>query len=351
MKGSLERVRAVIGGQMPDRPPLYELLRNDAVIEHFAGQPISMANPAQAVFAAYAPAVDATRPPVRLPEQERLVTRPDGRQQRHDRWTIWTEHRRYADSDAYAEAKKQELASESGDWTEEDQRQMDAAMDLIAQSRKKLGEVFFFPSGVSLNLMDIYGEVGLEMFSYCLVDHPDIIDELLERNVRRGLRWIEHLPADHGIEAMFCGDDVAYKSGPLLSPAWMADHYFPRMARLNEALHRRGISVLFHSDGNLMPILGLLVDAGIDGLNPIEIMAGMDVGEIHRLYPKLYLCGGIDVSQLLPFGTAAQVRDATRRAIDAAEGRLMVGSSTELNDDVPLENFLAVWETVLGTRY
>jgi uroporphyrinogen decarboxylase len=109
--------------------------------------------------------------------------------------------------------------------------------------------------------------------------------------------------------------------------------------------------VLFHSDGNLNPILGDLVDAGIDGLNPIETLAGMDVPDIHRRYPHLFLCGGIDVSQLLPHGTPQHVREAVRRAIDGAGGRLMVGSSTELNNEVPLENYLALRETVLETRY
>jgi len=51
-----------------------------------------------------------------------------------------------------------------------------------------------------------------------------------------------------------------------------------------------------------------------------------------------------DVSQLLPFGSPQEVKDAVKRAIDAAEGRIMIGSSTELHDDVPLENFFALRE-------
>lgn len=114
-----------------------------------------------------------------------------------------------------------------------------------------------------------------------------------------------------------------------------------------DAYHARGISVLFHSDGNLNPILDRLVETGIDGLNPIEVLAGMDVADIHRRHPGLYLAGGIDVSQLLPYGSPEAVRDTVRRAIDAAGGRLLVGSSTELNDAVPLANYLALREAVL----
>ena len=38
MKGSIERVRTLINGGTPDRPPLFDLLRNDAVLSHFAGE-------------------------------------------------------------------------------------------------------------------------------------------------------------------------------------------------------------------------------------------------------------------------------------------------------------------------
>ena len=70
MEGSLERVRKVVRGEMPDRPPLYDLLRNDAVISHFAGETLTLENAPEVVFRAYDPAIDATRPGVRMPGEE-----------------------------------------------------------------------------------------------------------------------------------------------------------------------------------------------------------------------------------------------------------------------------------------
>jgi hypothetical protein len=351
MQNSLERVRTVIRGGLPDRPPLYDLLRNDAVLSHFAGKKLTLENREEVVYAAYAPAIDATRPLVRLPEAERTVTLEDGRQQRYFRWTIWNEEKRYADAAAYAAAKRAELDAYDPAWNAEKQAGMDATLAKIADDRRWLGEVFYFPGIPGPGLQGIFGEVGLAAFSYYLADCPAIISELLERNTVRAIAWIEHLPEDHGIEAGMLGDDMAFKSGPLLRPAWMRQHYFPRLARVIAAHHARGIKVLFHSDGNLNPILGDLVDAGIDGLNPLEVLAGMDIADIHRRHPHLFLCGGIDVSQLLPLGAPQQVRETVRRSIEAAEGRLMVGSSTELNNEVPLANYLALRETVLETRY
>ena len=351
MHKSLERVRTVINGGLPDRPPLYDLLRNDAVLNHFTGKTLTLENREEVVYGAYEPAIDATRPLVRLPEAERTIALEDGREQRYFRWTIWTQERRYADSAAYAAAKRAELDAFDPAWNGEKQAALDATLAKIADDRRRLGEVFYFPGIPGPGLQGIFGEIGLEAFSYTLADCPDIIVEQLERNTMRAIAWIEHLPEHHGIEAGMLGDDMAFKTGPLLRPAWMRKHYFPRLARVIAAHHARGIKVLFHSDGNLNPILGDLVDAGIDGLNPIEVLAGMDVADIHRRYPHLFLCGGIDVSQLLPLGTPQQVREAVRRAIEAAEGRIMIGSSTELNNEVPLANYLALRETVLETRY
>jgi hypothetical protein len=350
MKDSLGRVRAVLRGEKPDRAPLYELLRNDAVLSHFGGAPLTFENAREVVYRAYAPSVDATRPTVRLPEREREGVGPDGRAFRQFRWTAWHAHAEYADSDAYAAAKRKVLDAFDPAWTPAKAEGMRKFLDEAADHRRRLGEVFFFPGTGSVGLMSAYGEVGLEMFSYLLADCPGVVDEVLEQQTLRTLAWVEHLPEGHGIEAVFCGDDIAFKSGPLMAPAWFKKHYFGRLARVCAAYHRQGIQVLFHSDGNLWPILDGLVEAGIDGLNPLEVLAGMDPCEVHRRYPKLFLAGAIDVSQLLPFGKPQEVKDAVRRAIDGTGGRLMVGSSTELHDGVPLANYLALREAALEHR-
>jgi hypothetical protein len=347
VKGSIERVRAVIAGQTPDSAPMFDLLRNDAVISHFAGETLTVENAPEVVYAAYEPAIDATRPNVGLPKHESTETLPDGRSVRRFRWTEWIEHVTYADTAAYAAAKREVIDTYDPAWSDEKQAWVDGYLAGIAAERGRLGEVFFCPGGGCVGLMCIMAEVGVEFFSYALADCPGIIDELMEINTIAAIAWIDRLPPGHGIEMAFCGDDIAYKTGPFMSPAWFAEHHFPRLARINDALHRQGIKVLFHSDGNLNSILDGLVEAGIDGLNPIEVLAGMDVAEIHRRHPHLFMCGGIDVSQLLPLGTPAEVGDAVRRAIDAAEGRIMIGSSTELNNEVPLANFLALRDAVL----
>ena len=351
MQGSIQRVRDVIAGRLPDRPPLFDLLRNDAVISHFTGRTLTVENAPEVVFAAYAPAIDATRAGVRLPRHETICKLPDGREHRDYRWTSWSEHIRYADSDAYAAAKRALLDAHDPAWTAERQGRVDKWLADLADARRRLGEVFYFPSSRSVNLTATYHQVGIEQFCYYLADCPGVIDELLELNTQIAEAWIGHVPAGHGVEAVFLPDDIAFKTGPLMSPAWLGEHYFPRLARVIAAWHAQGAKVLFHSDGNLMSVLDRLVECGIDGLNPIEVNAGMDAGEVHRRFPALWMTGGIDLAQLLPLGTPQLVADEVRRTLDAAEGRIMIGSSSELQDSVPLANFLALRDAVLNYRY
>ena len=347
MQGSIERVRAVIRGETPDRIPLYDLLRNDAVVSHFGGEPVNTENGHRVTYRAYGPAVDATRPLVRTPNVERTETGEDGRERRYSRWTIWVGPQRYRDARDYCVRKRAWLDSLDLNWTAENQRSLDEKLTGWRAENEELGEVYLFRVGPCEWLTNIYHEVGLEQFCYYLADMPDLIHAILDANFREAASWADHLPDNHGLDAIFLADDIAFRSGTLLRPSWFAEHYLPGLERLCAAYHRKGIGVLFHSDGNLYGILDGLVEAGIDGLNPIEILAGMDVGEVHRRWSHLFLVGGIDVSHLLPFGRPDQVRDAVWRAIHDADGRIMIGSSTELHDGVPLANFIAMRDAVL----
>ena len=68
----------------------------------------------------------------------------------------------------------------------------------------------------------------------------------------------------------------------------------------------------------------------------------MDIKKIHDRYSKIVMAGGIDASELLPYGEPDEIRNAVRKAIEDSEGRILIGSSTELHDNIPLENFIAL---------
>jgi hypothetical protein len=352
MQGSLERIRRVMAGQKTDRAPLFDLLPNDAVLAHFnGGVPVGIGDDRTGARA-MAAAIDGSRSSRLSPSDERVEHTEDGREIRTLRWTAWRERVRYASSEEYRRVKKRHLV----EMRKLVSKPVETAKErwYLEEREKKswVGDDFYYllaPPHVSL--MGVWEEVGLEAFSYYLYDCEDVIDELLELHTQHACRWIEGLPADDPFEAAFIGDDIAFKGGPMVRVSWLEKHYFPRLARVVESLHARGIKAMFHSDGNLNLIMDGLVGAGIDALNPIEVSAGMDLADLHRRYPHLVFAGGIDVTNLLPFGKPQEIRDAVVRAVEDTEGNILVGSSTEVFSIVPLENFLAMREAAMGYAF
>jgi len=74
----------------------------------------------------------------------------------------------------------------------------------------------------------------------------------------------------------------------------------------------------------------------------------MYAGDVRKAYPEWIMMGGIDVSQLLPFGSEAEVRATVRKTIDdaGANGRFWIGSTTEIHPAAKLENVLAMWDEI-----
>jgi uroporphyrinogen-III decarboxylase len=79
----------------------------------------------------------------------------------------------------------------------------------------------------------------------------------------------------------------------------------------------------------------------------------MYAGDVRKAYPEWILMGGIDVSQLLPFGSEEEVRRTVRETIRDAgvHGRFWIGSTTEIHPAAKLENILAMWDEIEKSGY
>lgn len=135
-------------------------------------------------------------------------------------------------------------------------------------------------------------------------------------------------------------DDMAYNDGPMFSPKQFEEIFLPGYRRMIKAFKDAGAPRVFlHSDGNIMPLLDMLVAAGIDGLNPLEQRAGMDPAKIRRKFPNLVLIGGMDNTDTLIHGPAERIEAEAKVLIDLGRnGGLIIGAHS-ISPEVPLENF------------
>jgi len=114
--------------------------------------------------------------------------------------------------------------------------------------------------------------------------------------------------------------DVAYKKGTFFSPRYWREYFKPWVARMTEHAHAHGLPVIYHGCGNVKTIFQDYIDMKIDGYNPLEAKAGMDVIELRRQYGHgMAFCGNSDV-QVWETGDREAIRREVLRKLNAARG-------------------------------
>lgn len=148
-----------------------------------------------------------------------------------------------------------------------------------------------------------------------------------------------------GAEIVMLGDDYAYNNGPLMSPNHFKEFVFSGLKKIVTTIHEMGAYCIKHTDGNILPILDMIIESGIDGINPIDPVAGMDIQKIKKGYgDRVCIVGNIDCSHLLTWGTPEQVIQAVKACILKASpgGGHILSSSNSIHSGVKPENYMTM---------
>ncbi len=186
-------------------------------------------------------------------------------------------------------------------------------------------------------------ERTLEGFYTAPAEVARLLDAITEYQVELIRAW-GALPH---VDACLLTDDWGTQAALMISPAMWRAVFAQRYRRLCDTAHEAGLLVIFHSCGNVFGIIGDLIDAGVDVVDPLQPEA-MDLAMVAREYGgSVAFCGGIS-DQRLGTITPAQVRDEVRRLIDllgAPFGNAYVlAPSNSLMPEIPLENLVALFE-------
>ncbi len=148
-----------------------------------------------------------------------------------------------------------------------------------------------------------------------------------------------------GADAIIETDDYAGNRGPIMSPEVFKEFILPRLLKYVKAVHEEGGYLIKHTDGYIWPLLDTMVEAEIDGINPMEPIAGMDIGEVKQAYgDRVCLVGNIDCGELLTNGSTQEVEAAVMDCIRKASpgGGHIMCSSNSLHASVKPENYLTM---------
>ena len=149
---------------------------------------------------------------------------------------------------------------------------------------------------------------------------------------------------------VYGGQDICFNQGPMCSPAWLAQNYFPSLRRAIEPLLENDIAIIWHCDGNILPILDLLLDAGVAGFQGFQEEAGVSLERMAALKTKRgrkpILWGSVSVTSTLPHGSVADVKADVQRCFRTAApgGGFALAPTSSILPDVPLENVLALYQ-------
>ena len=208
------------------------------------------------------------------------------------------------------------------------------------------GTVLMYPD-VSPGLDHLYTWAGWELFTEMFFEHQDVLIDYMEVYTTMQVERAHAIADSRLSPCVLIACDIAHKEGPLISPKFLAEHYFPQIKRIVDTYKEHGVVSFYHSEGNLWPMMDDLVSTGIIGLNPCEPHSHMDVKDVRAKYPNLILWGGVDNSFLLVDGTVEQVRQRVEELIGfGKDGGLLIGSTGQTHPACKLENLIMMIETV-----
>ncbi len=164
--------------------------------------------------------------------------------------------------------------------------------------------------------------------------------------------WAKKTGNEHKIQVISECDDLGSQDATILEPDLLRATVIPRMKTLFTHVKKRlpHAKVFLHCCGSIRPIIPDLIDAGVDILNPVQFTAkNMELKGLKKDFGKdiTFWGGGVDTQSTLNNGTPEQVRDEVRRIIDimAPGGGFVFAPVHNVQEDVPPENFWAMWET------
>ncbi|HEY3289270.1 MAG TPA: hypothetical protein VGK87_03995, partial [Anaerolineae bacterium] len=176
MRDSTHLVNQACAGIKPDRTPIFDLLLNDAVIEHFAGKPLDGSDDEETVVAALRNGFDGSRY-MGVPDIDgRTWIDEQGNLRVASRWTNWIRHHALTSTEQWtkwiiADIENLEAQPPPGD----------SEAQVILKRQKQLCErldgtvyVHCTPS-TAINEMLFGKMLGLQMFSYLWADARDLI--------------------------------------------------------------------------------------------------------------------------------------------------------------------------------
>lgn len=190
---------------------------------------------------------------------------------------------------------------------------------------------------------------GLENFLIDLIEQPDWAHFLLDRLTDLARRNAETL-ARAGIDVLALDDDVGMPETMMISPQMWREFFKPRLAQIIQAARAINpeLRLVYHSDGYFEPIVGDLIEIGVNAINPLQ-PEYMDAVRLRQQFgSRLALWGTVGRQTTFSFAAPQEIRQEVKQRLDSlGRAGLILSPAYDIDEpDIPWENVAAFLEAV-----
>jgi uroporphyrinogen decarboxylase len=204
---------------------------------------------------------------------------------------------------------------------------------------------FFVMPQIDTGYFKVHQLVGFEEYMNYLYDEPERIHRFMKRFVVFQEKMVDKL-VSLGVDGINLSDDVAFNSGPFISPKHLQEFDFDYLAQVADYIHAKGLPVMVHSCGNVNTVIERIIDTGVDALHALQPSAHNDIFEYKKKYgDSICLIGNLDINYLLPGGSPVDIANVIDEMVEKLfydKTGFVLSTCNMLNIDVPVENAIAM---------
>jgi uroporphyrinogen decarboxylase len=187
---------------------------------------------------------------------------------------------------------------------------------------------------------------GMQNLLMDFYDHPQFVHKVFDAIADYNIAQVKEA-VKYDIDAVYFGDDWGQQHGLQMGPNLWREFIYPVLGRMYREVHKNNRYVFIHSCGDVDELFDELITSGVNCFNPFQPEV-MDVPGLLRKYRgRLVFHGGLSTQKILPYGTAQQVREETRRLLEIGQaGGYIFAPAHDVEGDVSIENMLAFIEVL-----
>jgi uroporphyrinogen decarboxylase len=180
-------------------------------------------------------------------------------------------------------------------------------------------------------------------FAYMLFDQPEKVDEMALEKYNKGME-IAKRARDAGADGLCAPCDIADTRGQYFTREQLDRFFLPYLRHWSAEVKQLGLKSVLHTDGNIDEILEDIAESGVNGLQAIDPIAGMDILKVKdQIGDRVCLCGNIDLG-ILQNGPVEAITEKTKTVCQHCkkDGGFVLGATNAVFEEIPADHYRAM---------